>query len=319
MREQRQLQDTDEEAGLTGRGTGLSGGDEMALTSGIGIFGSGDFELAEHDANRYEDGYESKRGQGSLGIDYRITENVVAGMVGSVGDTHGDYSNGGDFRVRSYGVTGFASVMTTGGLFVDATLGYAFKDYNFDRALSVTSVGGFGTITGTGSGDTNGHEYSAGVSGGYDFVFGNITVGPRVGVDYVSNTIRQFSERGNTGMELVFNERDSDSLQTSVGVAMTAAYSTNFGVLVPQLDFEYVHEFKDNQRTYTARFVQDLRPTPLTFAYGSEKPDRDFFNLGVSVAALLADGVAPFASFQTRLADDNLATYGVALGLRLEL
>ena len=75
----------------------------------------------------------------------------------------------------------------------------------------------------------------------------------------------------------------SSFLTTVLGGRASYAISTGLGVLLPQVRIEWEHEFKNDSRLLTARFVNDplLQPIPFT----TDNPDRNYANLGVSLSA----------------------------------
>src|SRR5207249_2847309 len=73
---------------------------------------------------------------------------------------------------------------------------------------------------------TSGDEVKLSVNGGYDFVIERFTVGPRLGINLRETTIDGFQERGNTGLELKYNNQNVTSLTHVVGVFASYALST---------------------------------------------------------------------------------------------
>ena len=77
-------------------------------------------------------------------------------------------------------------------------------------------------------------EFNAGLTVGYDFILGKVTVGPRAGVNYRDARISGFQEHGSTGIELIYDDQNIVSLTTTAGLFASMAINTSFGVLVPQ-------------------------------------------------------------------------------------
>ncbi len=170
-------------------------------------------------------------------------------------------------------------------------------------------------MAGSTHGDTNGNEWRIGVNSGYDFVFGAFTVGPRLGVLYRETTMNDFKESGGTGLELAYSNQNIQSLTLRPGVYGSYAFSTSWGVVIPQMTVEYVHEFLDDQRSVQFSFVQD--PQNRRFLFETTPPDRDYLNLGLGVSMVLPSGLQPFLNFRDMLAYQDRHTYTVTLGLRI--
>ena len=98
-------------------------------------------------------------------------------------------------------------------------------------------------------------------------------------------------------------------------VAVPPVVGAGIGVIVPQLSGEYVHEFLDDQRSVGFRLVQELSQT--RFLYQTDPPDRDYFNVGVGVTMVLANGFQPFISFRELVGYDDRTSHSVSVGLRI--
>jgi outer membrane autotransporter protein len=171
-------------------------------------------------------------------------------------------------------------------------------------------------FTGNTAADTDGNEFKVGVNGGYDFSFDNITVGPRLGLHYKHTRIDGYRERGNSGLELVYASQTENSLTGVLGMYGSIAISTAFGVLVPQTTIEYVHEFKDDQRRIKFHFADDLNRN--RFRFENDPPDRNYFNLGVGIVAVLPHGFSPFINYRALVGYNEQSSHAVTAGLRVE-
>ena len=280
----------------------------------LSLFASVDYQNFDKDTTRFETGFDRDTVGGTIGADYLFRDGLVLGAAVSYGHEFGNYEGvGGGFDHDSYGILVYGSFVPITNMFVDAVAGYTRKDYSFDRGASFARPG-FST-TGRTSGDTEGNEFRFGVNAGYDFLLGRFTVGPRVGVLYRETTIDGFRESGRTGLELDYDNQNIQSLTTTGGVFGSVAISTGFGVIVPQASAEYVHEFLDDQRSVGFRLVQDV--AQRRFLFQTDPPDRDYFNLGVGVSMVLANGFQPFLNFRELVGYKDRSSHTVTLGLRV--
>jgi outer membrane lipase/esterase len=282
------------------------------------VFVSGEYEAFDKDVTRFEPGQDSDKWGGTVGVDYGFTPWLVAGAAFTYDNTQGDFKrNAGSFETDSYGGFLYASILPMPQLFIDVVGGYARKDYSIDRRSTVT-IGGT-PFSGTFDGDTDGDEWRAGVNAGYDFVLGNVTVGPRVGVNYKRTEIDGYRESGGEGpnqaLQLRYRDQVEESLTSSVGVAASAAFGTRFGVLVPQGTLDYVHEFEDDQRTIRFSFVQDVGQNTLRFQ--NDRPDRDYLTASIGLAMVLPGGMSPFVNYRTLIGYEDHARHTVTVGLRI--
>jgi outer membrane lipase/esterase len=283
-------------------------------TSGLSAFVSTEYQKFNKDTTRFETGFDRDTAGASVGVDYLLRGGMVLGAAVSYAHEFGDYDGvGGGFDHDAYGILVYGSVVPVTNMFVDAVAGYTRKDYGFERRASLSITGR--SAAGPTSGDTDGNEFKVAVNTGYDFLVGRFTFGPRAGINYRETTIDAFRESGHTGLELAYDNQIIRSLTTTVGLYGSVAVSTGFGVIVPQATAEYVHEFLDDQRSVGFSFVQD--PARRRFLFQTDPPDRDYFNLGVGMSMVLANGMQPFLNFRELVGYKDRSSHTVTLGLRV--
>lgn len=103
-----------------------------------------------------------------------------------------------------------------------------------------------------------------------------------------------------------------------MGVETSKALSFSQGVVALQLNMDWLHEFKDDQRAITAQFAQDLRPNPVRFNFLNQAPDHNWYLMQVSLAAVFANGLNGFLSIEKSVGHDYIDQYSFSLGMRLE-
>jgi uncharacterized protein YhjY with autotransporter beta-barrel domain len=290
---------------------------------GLGFFASGLVEALNRDVTTFQDGYKSTILGITAGVDYRFTRQLVAGTAISYSNTHGDFTNGGDFNTNTLGLTLFGTYLPTDRTFVQVTGGYNRNNYLVSRAAQAFIPGIAGgpdrNLSGLPSSNSNGDVFSVHALAGYDHPVGMFTVGPRLGINYTNTHITDFSETSGGGLGLRYDDQWVNSLQSVVGVLAQAAFSTGIGVLVPQVNADYIHEFANSQRFITASFVEDLRANPTRFTFQNDIPVRNFFNVGTGLIMVLPNGWQPFVNFRAMVGNEQFNNYAGTFGLRIEL
>ncbi|MFZ1415710.1 MAG: autotransporter outer membrane beta-barrel domain-containing protein [Defluviicoccus sp.] len=300
---------------------GASADGTVPLGRGINVFAAPGYERLNKHNNPYEDGYRSDVARLTIGADYKMKDWLVGGIALTYGSHDGNYDDGKGFTNHAYGVSFYSSVLPSERIFIDIVGGYTFYDFNeefvrrlFNDALTPPPL----VFRGTVHTDRSGHGINGGILAGYDAPFSNITIGPRVGFNASYIHYDDYREQGNTGLELRYESESESSLQSSLGAAASIALSTSFGVLLPQIEAAWVHEFADDRRSQEARYVEAPPDSP-SFQYDSEAPDRNFGVIGVALTAVLPNGLQPFTAFRAIVGNDNYNSYAVSAGLRLEL
>ena len=296
-------------------GAGGASADEEgpSFFNGTSVWFSGDYENKDKDENSFESGFNSNKFGLTVGADKRFGTWGVAGLAVNYGHTFGDYNHdNGDFNLDSVGGLAYGSFFPNDQSFIDVTVGGAFK--SLDSSRGFTMVGGAHQPVEV-KGDTTGAEFNASFGGGYDWSFGAFTVGPRVGLNYIKTRYDAFTENNNP-LALSYGDQTEDSLTSAVGLQMSYAFSTDFGVVVPQVNGEYVHEFLNDQHTIHA---VDANAPAVDLSYLTEKPDRDYAHIGAGVVFVLPEGYSPYINYRAELFNSNETVQTVTVGLRLEL
>lgn len=295
----------------------------LSRWKGFGGFASGTIESLNRDITTFQDGYRSTIWSFSGGVDYRITKKAVVGFAGSFTNIDGDFRGGGTFSTNSYTGLLFAQILPTDRTFLQITAGYTRNNYLVNRltTATITSVG-FGNdriVTAFASSNSGGNVATAGALTGYDHAFGRFVIGPRGGVNYTQTLIGSHTEDGGAGIGLKYDDQAVHSLQSTVGIQASTTYSTTFGVLVHQVNADYIHEFANSQRHITVQFSEDQRANPTRFAFQNEAPARDYGYVGTGLVAVLANGWQPFINFRAMVGNSQFNSYAGTLGIRIEL
>jgi len=299
-------------------GSTATQGASFNLGKGVSLFISANIESLDRDVTTFADGFDSTGLGGTVGGDYRVNDQVVAGVAFNYTNRDGDFDGGGNFSTNSYGGILFASFLPVPGFFADIAVGYSGHNYLVARPVSYVEDTSGTTISGTASSKTEGQEVSVRVLAGHDHSIGNLTFGPRVGLNFSHNDIDSYSETGGGGLALSYDDQDVTSLQGTLGIQGSAAVSTPYGVWVPQATADYVHEFENDQRDITVQFAGDGRATPTKFSFQTEKPVRNFFNLGIGTVLILPNGFQPFVNFRAMVGNEQFNNYAGTIGIRIE-
>ncbi|SUS07116.1 putative Autotransporter beta-domain protein [uncultured Defluviicoccus sp.] len=300
---------------------GKSGGSadtSIGLGQGFSLFVAPGYERLSHSNNAYEDGYASDIGGVTVGGDYQFNTYLLAGLAFSYRYQDARYDDGGGFNTSDYGLTVYGSVLPVDNAFIDVAAGYGWQKSNETRVGRLFNNVGVNYAKARLRSDYTGDRLTAGVIAGYDQPIDNINVGPRIGFNATHQEREPYHEKGGLGLPLEYQRDSQTSLQSSLGAAASMAVSTTFGVLLPQIEAAWVHEFANDQRGMKARFRQSTAQVG-NFRYDSESPDRNFGIIGVGLTAVLPNGLQPFMAFRSIVGNDNYNSYAVSAGLRLEL
>jgi uncharacterized protein YhjY with autotransporter beta-barrel domain len=290
----------------------------FSLGEGIGLFFSGNVEALNRSRTAFADGFDSTVLGATVGGDYRLSNHLLAGLALNYVNRDGRFDGGGDFSTNSYGFLGYTSFMPTPSTFLDVSVGYTRHNYLLARPTSFVEAGSGDSIGGIASSNTHGNEFLLRAVAGYDFTFKNMTIGPRIGLNYSNLSIGSYAENGGGGLGLSYDNQTVHSLQSTIGVQGTMAVSTSYGVWVPQMSADFIHEYENDSRLITVQFTGDGRDNPTRFTFQTDNPDRDFFNLSLGTVLILPNGIQPFVNFRAMVGNNQFENYVGTIGIRIQ-
>ena len=267
---------------------------------GVWVTGFGDFVNLDGDGNAK--GYDFTTGGASLGIDYRITDQLAIGAMGDYSHTWTSLQPSGHIDVDS-GRGGMYATWYDHGIYLDAAIYGGHNNYDSNRP----GLGGLAT------GGAEGAEWSTFATGGYDFHFGPLTVGPIASLQYTDVHIDGFSEKGSLA-PMQIQSHSADSLRSDVGFRVFYQWQIGKLILEPSLKAAWEHEYKYSALPITAGFAGIPGPS-ATFFGPSEGHDSAVISAGIS--AQWTSALSIYVSYDGQLGRQNYDSNAVTGGFRI--
>jgi T5SS/PEP-CTERM-associated repeat protein len=284
-------------------GKGAAGGKQAAFQPGpenrwgVWVTGHGDFANVANEGS--VQGYNFTTGGVTVGIDYRLTNNFVIGLMGGYAHTWTDLNPGSVDVDTGWG--GFYAGYFNKGFYI---LGAAFGGgSSFDTSRAA--------LLGFANGSSDSQEFSTFVSGGYDFHFGHLTVGPTAAVQYSYVNIDGFSEHGSIAPVAV-HEDSEESWRTDLGFRAWYNFQIGRVAVRPFVRAAWEHEYKESRLPITAGLVGFSGP-PTTVLGPSLGHDSAVVNAGVSVQ--WSRSFSTYVSYDGQLGRDRYDSNGVSGGI----
>jgi uncharacterized protein YhjY with autotransporter beta-barrel domain len=298
-------------------GGGASGDDDEPgglLGDRLGLFINGNYIYGNKDDSALEAGYDFDSIGVTLGADYRFTDQFVAGFAVGYGNSSSDFTmSRGKLDSDGYSGSVFGSFYGDS-YYLDGILSYGQSNYDALRRIAFTS-GGVQTLA-EANGDTDGSTFGAGLSAGWDFTHGALTIGPNLAVSYVQVDVDGYTEKDAGGYNLTYDDQSGESLTVRAGGHLSYAISGKWGVISPQLRADFVKELQNDSQTVRARFAAD--PTSSGFVLTTDTPDKEYFVWGLGVAGTFANGLSAFFDYQTVSSLDLISSHEFTVGLRYQ-
>lgn len=266
------------------------------------VSGSGEFTNIHGDGNS-PDGYDITTGGFTVGATYRVAEGfAVGGFLGYAG-TGADLAGDGRILVNS-GKLGLYATLYNDAAYLNLMAAGGLNSYDLKRE----SLGG---VT---HGETEGGEFSALLSGGYDFHARAFSLGPFAEAAFTRVAYDGYRERGSAApLDIAGN--DSDSLRTRLGarLAWQSGKPSARWQVRPELRVAWQREWADN-----------TRPTDATFASGGgtefrvEGPHegRDALVVNASVSFACTERFSTYLAYDATLARTRYDSQTVSGGVR---
>lgn len=318
---------------MVSQGLGASGGGagDLFRSGRFGLFLSANGATGDLEGTDRSTGFDFDGWGVTLGADYRVLDDLIFGLAGGYQNTDAKLNqDAGDLDADTYSISLYGTYYPTETVYIDGILGFGSSDIKQDRRINYSITSGTGTtqVDQTASADTDGDQFFAALSGGYDYAWNGFTVGPNVRVQYRKVDVDGYSEAmsdptaAGSGLGMRVEDQDLESLTSVVGALATYAWSTNWGVLLPQFRAEWVHEFEDDPVVISARFLGGPTTpsfgTDNTFRLTGDEPDKDYVNIGAGISGNFAQGVSGYLAYQTPVGYSRLTSHNFSGGVRWE-
>ncbi|MFT4564465.1 MAG: outer membrane lipase/esterase [Gammaproteobacteria bacterium] len=288
-----------------------------------GFFINGLYVSSERDSTSRESGFEADDWGVTGGIDYAFSDKFIFGLAFGYKNSEADIdANGGELETDSTSYFAYWSFLPNEHWYVDAMAGYTENDHEQERNISysIAAVGAAGTTTvsNTALSDTDSDEISVSVSAGYNYFLNNWVLSPYGRVEYADIEIDGFTESmaqtaaAGSGLALQIDDQEFESLTLSGGVSASTQWGQSY---FPRVSVEYVHEFDNDNQPINARFVNDTSRT--TFSLLTDSPDRNYFNIGAAMTAVISDTSTGFVRYQGLFGYRDLDVHAFEVGVRL--
>jgi len=295
--------------------SGLGAADSATSSGRLGVYLNGAYHFGDVDSTTLVRGFDYDNGGVTVGADYRVLDTLVLGGAFTWWRTDAEFSgNAGSTDSDRYTGTIYGSFFPIDGLYFDVLGSYGGINYDTKRHISYSIPGDVVNTTAKGSPD--GRQWAVNGGLGYDFDVAGLSFGPYAQATYRRLHVDGYDESDPAGWAVRFGSQTVESLTTTLGGRIAYPISTDFAVFTPQLRGAWWHEFEDDARLIASSFVGAVNPQ--TFGVFTDKPDRDYGNIGVSLSATLPQGFSAFADYDVLLGYKGVTSNRFTFGVRAE-
>jgi outer membrane autotransporter protein len=308
--------------------------DDAAFLDEFGRWGawiSGRVIFGEKDHTTNQIAYDFDTAGLTFGMDYRFTNEFVAGVAVGYANTDADLGvNDGEMDTKGYSVTLYGTWFKSDRFYMTGSLGYGSNDYEHLRNVRYSLPGDNSTsaifkVAQTMAAEYDGTQTSAAISGGWDFSRNGWTFGPTFRINYVDVDVDAYDETlitpipgfgpGSVGWAVHIDDQNYTSLQPAIGFEFSKAVSRSWGVFIPQGYIEIISELEDGGALVTGKFLGDLNKQGQ-FTLLTDDFEETFARAGLGFGLILKNNKSAFLMFDSDLGRDLLKTYYVNAGFR---
>ena len=220
----------------------------------------------------------------TVGVDYQLTDGWLIGALISGSNDDQQPSIRYDYKARGLLFSAFTALELFENGWVNADLHYATMNYDdIRRSMQL------GALTRTETGSTDGKQWGARITAGYDFpVTSYLTTGPMAQFAWDYSNVSGYSEDGNDSTAMRFNDQTYHSQIGALGWRL----DSKFGLFNPYAEVSYQHQFGDD----VYRAGGGLKSTQTSFTRDSASQDKNWVDVTLGANMPLTDQVAAFAT-----------------------
>ncbi len=285
------------------RQVGGAAGDEQTEGGRFGVFVLGTDGDGDKRSTQLSRGFDYQSSSLTVGLDYMLNETTVLGVAYGYGDTESNFSAGtGLMQINTDSFTAYAATALKNQWSLDMMLGVG--DVQIENIRNMDFVARGVTVDQTANSEITSDQsiVSIGLSKFYDRWL-DIDLAARL--NFVRTDSDRFAETidGSApgfGLALEIDQQRSDSVTSDISLSLSRAFSVDWGVVIPQVKFSWVHEYESGSRFMTGRFLADTSTLDFEqsgielgdagsklFRVPLEQLEKDYGNVLLGVNALL--------------------------------
>lgn len=279
---------------------------QSAQIGRLSVFAAAEGSKYDISSNNLGPQTDTKNRAFTVGLTARASEEVTLGVA--VGRTKGEARMGNvgqfDIKENAFSVFGNARSGSWYGNFTGS-----FADVKYDDIRRIVKLG---QVTRTATANTNGSNFSVGLTGGFDRQWGNLTVGPFAAVTVQTVTVNAFTENGAGSANLNIFEQERRSRVFSGGVRG----SMNFGNWTPFARVSFDKEAVKDDRFVSANPVSVA--TGNTYDIPGYKADTTWVTASVGVRGKLAERVGLSVVYSGVSSKSNVKQDGITASVSFD-
>ncbi|HUO79842.1 MAG TPA: autotransporter outer membrane beta-barrel domain-containing protein [Steroidobacteraceae bacterium] len=284
----------------------LLGGGASADGSGysrLNIFFDGSSGWGTKDPTDLEDAFAFRAREYSIGVDYRLSASVVAGLIAGYSDRRVDFDSSqsvvdGNMTGKGWNALLFMQ-WDSEHAYVAGSLGYQRLAYAELRGIHYPSLNpAVPSVDTAVNGDTHSHAFLASLNAGLPWHARNFGAELYLKGDYLNVSVDGFTETLASGaddrqFQFQVDSQSIKSFDSAVGLKLDGTFSAKSMVFVPYARAEYHRELEPQPHVVSSFYaalpadIVSQIEAKAAFTVSSNQPGRDYQTYTFGVAAVL--------------------------------
>lgn len=288
-----------------------------------GFFFTGNYSHGSGDARAVRPGFDYDNAGLTGGVDYRFSDTFVAGMALGYGHNSSNIdADLGSFDSDSYNFSGYATWYRDD-YYLNAAASFGWADYSLSRSIvyQIANDTGITSVNQAAKAKPSGDQRSLVLAFGKDFHHDAWDINPelranytRVSIDGYDETLHGSTDGGGLGLHVA--DRAQTNMLGVLGLRASYTMSRDWGILVPNAQIEYNHEFNNGSNNVVSWFINDPTATPIVLA--DPRADSNFFTLSFGLNAVWPQGRSGFILLEHVTAQQGVTEDRISVGGHIE-
>lgn len=266
-----------------------------------GIFAKGNAISGDQRDTPDQMGYSFTSAGLTVGMDYRLTPNLAAGLLFGYTGSRAEVDNNGSRTTMDGYTFGAYGTWYAGRFYVDGQASYGWADYRNTRRIV------FSGLDRTASSSPGGSQLTLYGGTGCEIPAGRWTVVPNLSLQYIDLGIDGYTESGAGALDLDVDGQRTRSLQGNFGGKLYYTWETPKSVVMPGISLAWGYEFMRGSRDITSRLAQGSSP----FSIETVSPDRNFLLAGAGVSVITRGGASFHIGYDVQIGESRYAVQSI--------
>ncbi len=302
---------------------GSAGADASSVSFGrFSAYVNYGFGSGEKNPTVFEDAFNFDSTEVSAGMDYRITDRLVVGLLAGHSERRVDFNSSEsivDGQIRGNGQSATLYLQyEADAAYVDGSVGQQHMTLNTVRKITYPSNNPLvPSVNETALSDAGANTTMATVATGYVFRYRAASIEPYLNAQYTHTIIGDFVETNTNGFDTNVSSQSILSTEGIAGLKLQYAFLPPFGVMVPYIYGEYRHQFSGASRTVASTYAADSSPTG-GFDIPTDSLPNNYYVVGGGGSIVVKHGLQAFAQYLRVLDYTNYTDHVFSAGFRWE-